>query len=140
MGTPVDFPFHRDREHLPAEDRQQISSREKTKPARAERGIWIMSRRRWNYRTANFRTLTDRRLVFVRHTRARRFALEHACEILKLRLLAATRRREPCLGSARASRAGDRALAIANFLHSDRSFNASTRLKAQIETGPEREL
>src|SRR5439155_4819889 len=76
MRAPVNFPFHRDCEHLSTADRQQISSREKTKPARAERGIRIMSRRRRNDHARNFRSLTDRRFVFVRHTRAHSLAFE----------------------------------------------------------------
>src|SRR6266571_6531601 len=87
MRAPVNFPFHRDREHLPADDRQQISSREKTKPARAERGIWIMSRCRRNYRACNLRALTDRRFVFVRHARA----LECAHEIVSSAAALATK-------------------------------------------------
>src|SRR5216684_3208722 len=90
VRAPVNFPFHRDCEHLPAEDRQQISSREKTKPARAERGIRIMSRRRRNDHACNFRSLTDRRFVFVRHTRAHSLAFEYARESVELPLLAAT--------------------------------------------------
>src|ERR1700731_3154030 len=65
MGAPINLPFHRDREHLPAEDRQQISGGEKTKPARAKGGIRVVFRRRRNYRTANLRALADRRIVFV---------------------------------------------------------------------------
>src|SRR5437899_7227654 len=78
MSSPINFPFHRDREHLPAKDRQQISTRKKTKPARAECGIGIVPWRRWNYRARNLRPLTDRRFVFVRHARA----LEYAHEIV----------------------------------------------------------
>ena len=90
MRAPVNFPFHRDCEHLSADDRQQISSREKTKPARTERGIRIMSRRRRNDHARNFRSLTDRRFVFVRHTRAHSLAFEYARESVELPLLAAT--------------------------------------------------
>src|SRR5437870_13583328 len=70
MRAPVNFPFHRDCEHLPADDRQQTTSREKTKLARAERGIRTKSRRRRNYHASNFRSLTDRRYGFDKHPRA----------------------------------------------------------------------
>src|SRR5207302_10420169 len=87
---PVNSPFHRNCEHWSADDRQQISTRDKTKPARAKRGIRIMSRRRRNDHTRNFRSLTDRRFVFVRHTRAHSLAFEYARESVELPLLAAT--------------------------------------------------
>src|SRR3979411_661862 len=50
MGAPINLPFDRDREHLPAEDRQQIAGGEKAKSARAERRIRITSLRRWKNR------------------------------------------------------------------------------------------
>src|SRR5256885_14107462 len=90
MRPLVNFPLDRDRQHLSAENRQQISGSEKTKPARPKRGIRIVSRRRWNDRTANFRPLTNRRFVFVRHARA----LDYAHEILSLVGVAATQSRE----------------------------------------------
>src|SRR5882762_1246795 len=87
MRASVDLPFHRDREHLPAEDRQQISSREKTVAARTERRVGIMRRRWRNDCASNFRPATDRRFVFVRHFRA----FEYAHEIVSSVAPAATR-------------------------------------------------
>src|SRR5438874_4486596 len=110
MGPLINLPFDRDRQHLPAEDRQQIAGGEKTKPARPKCSVGIMSRRRGNNRACNFRPLADWRIVFVRHARA----LAYAHEIVSSCEPVATVR-ESCLGSARASLAGDRAFAIANF-------------------------
>src|SRR5947208_8209720 len=87
MRPLVNFPLDRDRQHLSAENRQQISGSEKTKPARPKRGIRIVSRRRWNNRTANFRALTNRRFVFVRHARA----LDYAHEIVSSAAALATK-------------------------------------------------
>src|SRR5205823_1025041 len=100
MGPLINLPFDRDRQHLPAEDRQQIAGRKKTKPARPKRSVGIMSRRRGNNRACNFRPLADWRIVFVRHARA----LAYAHEIVSSCEPVATVR-ESCMGSARASRA-----------------------------------
>ncbi len=50
-----------------------------------------MSWRRRNYSASNFRPLSNRRFVFVRHTRARAF--EHARETLEATCLAASKAR-----------------------------------------------
>src|SRR5690242_3219261 len=78
MSASVDLPFHGDGEHLSSNDRQKIAGGEKPVTARTKRSIWIMPRPLRHDRARDFRPITNRRFVFVRHARARRSALEHA--------------------------------------------------------------